>query len=56
MYGMGLGVRIGMGVWAGCRDQCMGWILGISVWDGCMGSVYGMGVGMGLGVGVGISV
>ena len=43
MYGVGLGI----GVWAGsrdqCRDGCMGWGVGISVWarcrDGCMGSV-----------------
>ena len=31
MYGMGLGIS----VWDGSRDQCMGW-------------VYGMGVGMGV--------
>ena len=41
MYGVGLGI----GVWAGsrdqCRDGCMGWGVGISVW--AMGGV-GMGV------------
>ena len=27
VYGsMGVGISVGMGVWAGCRDQCMGWV------------------------------
>ena len=39
MYGLGAGMVIGMDVWVGCRDECMGWLLG---W------VYGLGVGMGV--------
>ena len=39
MYGLGVGIS----VWDGSRDQCMGWVYGISVWDGsrdqCMGWV-----------------
>ena len=30
MYGLGVGI----GVWDGSRDWCMGWVYGMGVWDG----------------------
>ena len=32
MYGMGLGIS----VWDGSRDGCMGMVLEVGVWDWCM--------------------
>ena len=71
MYGMGVGISVEIGVWAGCKDRCMGshipnWCMGNgyrdrcrypTVWDGSLvARCHGLVYGLGVGISVGMGV